>query len=71
MRIRWNRFYFEVFYLIDFNTLEKDNIIVKKRKLALELHENPWTYILKLYPTSSERKKMLDKLLKSEEVVTE
>jgi len=44
---------------------------VKKRKFVLELHENPWTYILRLYPTSQERKKILDRLLKSEEVVSE
>ena len=44
---------------------------MKKRKFVLELHENPWTYILRLYPTSQERKKILDRLLKSEEVVSE
>jgi len=44
---------------------------VKKRKFVLELHENPWTYILRLYPTSQERKKILDRLLKSEEVISE
>ena len=41
------------------------------RKFLLELHENPWTYILKLYPTSSERRKILDRILESKEVVTE
>ncbi len=44
---------------------------MKKRKFVLDLHENPWTYILKLYPTSQERKKVLDRLLESEEVITE
>ncbi len=44
---------------------------MKKRKFVLELHENPWTYILRLYPTSQERKKILDRLLKSEEVISE
>jgi|GEM_PF-2695754 len=41
-----------------------------KKKFVLELHENPWTYILKLYPTSQERKKVLKRLLEGEEVVT-
>jgi len=38
--------------------------------LVFELSENPWIYIIKLYPTSKERKKVLKYLIEIEEVIT-
>jgi len=39
------------------------------KRLALELIENPWTYILRMYPTSEERRKILNHLLEEEVVI--